>query len=229
MTTASKPNVLLLFTDMQRFDTIHALGNPTIKTPNLDRLVREGTCFTSAYSPCPVCVPARWCMHHGQYTSKSGLFTNGVMPRDNGNSLPAMLKQMDYKTMGVGKCHFTPDKLELRGFDARLVQEECCSEPDSDDLLFCPGKDGKKKMFIETRFIACRCLPCRNRENQGTILSGDPVAPLECDYQHCCGTPRYAQVLGHRATTQAQKNKEQIRKTQETRQKIATKKRKDRN
>lgn len=133
MSSQSKPNVLLLLTDMQRFDTIHALGNPVIKTPNLDRLVREGTSFTSAYSPCPVCVPARWCLHHGQYTSKSGLFTNGVMPQDNGNSLPAMLKQMDYKTMGVGKCHFTPDKLELRGFDARLVQEECCSEPDSDD------------------------------------------------------------------------------------------------
>ncbi|EGB04318.1 hypothetical protein AURANDRAFT_67314 [Aureococcus anophagefferens] len=93
------------------------------------------------------------------------------------------------------------------------------SEPDSDDLLFCTGKNGKKKM----------CLPCRNRENQGTILSGEPVAPLECDYQHCCGTPRYAQVLGHRATTQAQKNKEQIRKTQHTREKKAAKKRKDRN
>ena len=58
-----KPNILLLFTDMQRFDTIHALGNYIIKTPNLDRLVREGTTFTSAYSPSPVCVPARCCLH----------------------------------------------------------------------------------------------------------------------------------------------------------------------
>lgn len=99
------------------------------------------------------------------------------------------------------------------------------SEPDSDDLA-CTGKDGKKKMFIETRFIACRCLPCRNRENQGTILSGEPVAPLECDYQHWCGTPRYAQLLGYRATTEAQKAKEKLRKTQETREKIAAKKRK---
>ena len=41
-----KPNILFILTDDQRFDTIHALGNGQIKTPNLDRLVREGTAFT---------------------------------------------------------------------------------------------------------------------------------------------------------------------------------------
>lgn len=87
----NKPNILLLFTDMQRFDTIGALNNPAIQTPNLDRLVREGTSFASAYSPCPVCVPARWCMHYGQYPRKSGLYVNGRMPEDNGKSLPAVL------------------------------------------------------------------------------------------------------------------------------------------
>jgi len=43
-----RPNVLLVFTDQQRFDTVGALGNPVIRTPHLDRLVREGTAFTSA-------------------------------------------------------------------------------------------------------------------------------------------------------------------------------------
>ena len=53
---SSRPNVLILFTDMQRADTIHGLGNPVIRTPNLDRLVKEGTAFTSCYTPSPVCV-----------------------------------------------------------------------------------------------------------------------------------------------------------------------------
>lgn len=44
-----KPNVLFLFTDDQRFDTIGALNNPAIKTPNLDRLVKRGVSFTNAY------------------------------------------------------------------------------------------------------------------------------------------------------------------------------------
>ena len=54
-----KPNILLILTDQQRFDTIAAAGNPHIKTPNLDRLTREGTPPAPAYMPSPVGVPAR--------------------------------------------------------------------------------------------------------------------------------------------------------------------------
>jgi arylsulfatase A-like enzyme len=129
----AKPNILLLFTDMQRFDTVGALNNPKIQTPNLDRLVKEGISFASAYSPCPVCVPARWCMHYGQYTRKSGLYVNGNMPQDNGKSLPAVLGEAGYTTSAIGKCHFTPDKLAMRGFQSRQVQEEGCSDPSTDD------------------------------------------------------------------------------------------------
>jgi len=46
----ARPNILLIFTDQQRSDTIHAAGNPAIKTPHLDRLVREDVLFTSAYT-----------------------------------------------------------------------------------------------------------------------------------------------------------------------------------
>jgi choline-sulfatase len=129
----SRSNVLLLFTDMQRADTIHALGNPIIKTPNLDRLVREGTAFSNAFSPSPVCVPARCSMHYGLYPQKTGLCDNGRMPEDNGSSLPALLGRHGYKTAAIGKCHFTPDKVAMRGFDSRLMQEECCSDSETDD------------------------------------------------------------------------------------------------
>ncbi len=132
---AKQPNILLIFTDMQRADTIRALGNPVIRTPNLDRLAREGTAFESAYSPCPVCVPARWCMHYGQYVGESGLATNGRMPDDNGQALPAVLGRAGYRTQGIGKCHFTPERAALRGFDARLLQEEGCSKPEIDDYV----------------------------------------------------------------------------------------------
>lgn len=55
----NQPNVLYIMTDQQRFDTLAALGNPHIHTPNFDRLVRRGVSFTRAYSTCPVCVAAR--------------------------------------------------------------------------------------------------------------------------------------------------------------------------
>lgn len=128
-----KPNILLFFTDMQRFDTIAELGNSIIKTPNLDRLVRGGTAFTRAYSPSPVCIPARWCMHYGQYTQKSKLHDNGVMPEDNGASIQQLLSNAGYLAAAIGKCHFTPNSHALRGFDLRLTQEEGISDPEKDD------------------------------------------------------------------------------------------------
>ena len=67
-----RPNILLLFTDQQRFDTIAALGNPYIQTPTLDRLVAEGTSFTSAYTPSPVCIAARCSLILGQYAHQTG-------------------------------------------------------------------------------------------------------------------------------------------------------------
>ena len=142
-----KPNILLLFTDMQRFDTIHALGNSIIKTPNLDRLVREGTTFTSAYSPSPVCVPARCCLHYGQYPARTGLTDNGIMPEHNHQSIADLLNDNDYVTQAVGKCHFTPDAHELRGFQKRLTQEECISDPAEDD--YCKWLAGKKLDYDE--------------------------------------------------------------------------------
>ena len=127
-----KPNILFLFTDMQRADTIHALGNPIIKTPNLDRLVNEGTAFTNCYSPSPVCIPARCCLQYGLYPQKTGLYVNGKMMDDNGLSYPEILGKNGYKTHAIGKCHFTPESLAMRGFQSRLIQEEGI-EAENDD------------------------------------------------------------------------------------------------
>ncbi|MBN1670427.1 MAG: sulfatase-like hydrolase/transferase [Kiritimatiellae bacterium] len=119
------PNIVLFFTDQQRFDTIHALNNPVIRTPNLDRLCREGAAFTSAYSPCPVCVPARCCMKYGRYPVHTGCYDNGdPMPIDGRPSLMDALSAAGYRTHGIGKCHFTPDPDALRGFQSREMQEE---------------------------------------------------------------------------------------------------------
>ena len=56
---ARRPNILVIMTDQQRADTIAALGNPIIKTPAMDSLVRAGTAFTRAYTPAPICSPVR--------------------------------------------------------------------------------------------------------------------------------------------------------------------------
>jgi arylsulfatase A-like enzyme len=74
-------------------------------------------------------------MHYGLYPQKTGLFRNGVMMPDNGDSYPAVLGRAGYRTHAIGKCHFTPDAHASRGFQSRQTQEECTSDPTQDDYV----------------------------------------------------------------------------------------------
>ncbi len=133
-----RPNVLHIFTDQQRADTIGALGNPVIRTPSLDRIAREGVSFTSAFTPSPVCVAARCSMIYGQYPLHTGCYENRPMPTDGRRSLMGALAEAGYRVHGIGKCHFSPDGQALRGFQTRERQEEILGkvEPElSDDYL----------------------------------------------------------------------------------------------
>ena len=66
-TETERPNILWICTDQQRYDTIQSLGNPNIRTPNLDRLVAEGVAFTHAYCQSPICTPSRASFLTGMY------------------------------------------------------------------------------------------------------------------------------------------------------------------
>jgi len=130
-----RPNILLLFTDQQRADTIHAAGNPIIHTPHLDRLAREGVLFECAYTPSPVCVPARCSLITGQYPHNTDCTDNGdPMPEDRPTFMQ-VLADAGYRTHGIGKMHFTPNLQALRGFQTREFQEEIRARADEDDYL----------------------------------------------------------------------------------------------
>ena len=130
-----RPNILLIYTDQQRADTIHAAGNPVIKTPHLDRLAREGTLFRSSYTASPVCVSARCSLIYGQYPHNTGCFSNGYPMPDDRPSFVQLLTEAGYRTHGIGKMHFTPDSRALRGFQSREHQEELRTRVADDDYL----------------------------------------------------------------------------------------------
>ncbi len=100
------PNVLFLFSDDQRADTIHALGNPHIQTPTLDRLVAEGTTFTRAYcmgaQQGAVCVPSRAMLMSGQTLFRISEKLAGA------TTWPQVFASAGYATYGVGKWHNQP-------------------------------------------------------------------------------------------------------------------------
>lgn len=121
-----RPNILLITTDQQRADTVGAFGlNSVIRTPALDRLAGEGTSFTRAYTPSPVCVPARFAMTTGLPPIVTGCRENSTMP-DGRRSLMEMLAAAGYATHGCGKMHFAPDPAGRRmwGFGSRDFSEE---------------------------------------------------------------------------------------------------------
>ena len=122
-----QPNILLIFCDQLRYDAIAAHGNPVIKTPVIDGLIESGVSFTNAYTPCPVCVPARFSMHTGLLPHRTGVFENTPIPEGR-TSFMEVLKQGGYQTFGVGKMHFTfpSGGAALWGFDNRAN----CEAPD---------------------------------------------------------------------------------------------------
>jgi arylsulfatase A-like enzyme len=73
----ARPNVLWICTDQQRWDTIGALGNEHIRTPNLDRLAAEGVAFTRCYAQSPICTPSRASFLTGCYPSTIHVNRNG--------------------------------------------------------------------------------------------------------------------------------------------------------
>ena len=127
-----RPNIILFFTDQQRADTIAASGNPVIQTPAMDKLVREGVSFDRAFSPSPVCVPARCSMFYGLYPHHTDCYDNNNPMPDGCPSVASALQDAGYRTHGIGKMHFTPDLLALRGFETRERQEEIFGAPQTD-------------------------------------------------------------------------------------------------
>jgi len=133
MPTQTRPNILWICTDQQRYDTIRALGNPLIRTPTLDQLIADGVAFTHAYSQSPVCTPSRASFLTGRYPRTTRC-------RQNGQQLPAdevlvtrMLADVGYDCGLVGKLHLAPcqGRPEVRGDDGyRYFQWSHHPKPD---------------------------------------------------------------------------------------------------
>jgi arylsulfatase A-like enzyme len=114
-----RPNIVLIITDQQRFDSIAALGHGHVDTPHLDRLVEEGTAMTNAYVASPSCAPSRASLFTGLYPH-----TSGVLRNDDpwSHSWVEDLTAAGYRCTSVGKMHTYPYEASV-GFAERHVVE----------------------------------------------------------------------------------------------------------
>ncbi len=115
----NRPNIVLIITDQQRFDTIAALGFSYMETPHLDRLVREGVTFTNCHITAPSCAPARASLFTGCYPHTTGILKNGDRWT---RSWVEDLNAGGYHCVNVGKMHTSPFETPL-GFHERYVVE----------------------------------------------------------------------------------------------------------
>src|ERR1700730_8861922 len=129
----TRPDILFIMTDRQRFDTIAALGNSHIYTPTLDRLVRRGITFSNAYATCPVCVAARYTIRTGCEPATTRVFSNAKaepvadqasgMEARSGPYLGRTISRLGYRTFGIGKFHTHPWNEDL-GYETFWRSEE---------------------------------------------------------------------------------------------------------
>ncbi len=136
-----KPNLLLLMCDQLRADALGCYGNTLVKTPNIDRLAKQGVCFNRAYSQTPVCIPARHAMISGKNAFELGLSENVDRHPSIPNPLAKMVRNAGYSTTAVGKMHFLPVR-EHFGFDRMSLSEEIPENLNDDEYLQFLKKSG---------------------------------------------------------------------------------------
>lgn len=115
----ARPNIILIVTDQQRYDSIRALGAPHADTPMLDRLVAEGTSFSRCYITAASCVPSRASLFNGLYPHTSGVLRNGA---NWGRTWVELLAGAGYHCVNFGKMHTAP-LLAPAGFHERYNVE----------------------------------------------------------------------------------------------------------
>lgn len=119
------PNVLLITMDQWPGSFLGCEGHPVIETPTIDRLARNGTRFTRAYSECPICIPARRSIMTGQTPKLHGdrVFQKNLKMPSNTKTIAQTFRDNGYQAFAVGKLHVMPQRDRI-GFDDALISEE---------------------------------------------------------------------------------------------------------
>ena len=102
---SGRPNIVFIFSEQHRGDSMGCVGNPVIQTPNLDALAGEGVAFTRCSTNSPLCMPARASMMTGQHVCEHGIWNNELEADCMGPSHVRNIRDAGYHTALIGKTH----------------------------------------------------------------------------------------------------------------------------
>jgi arylsulfatase A-like enzyme len=192
-TRAAPPNVVIIFADDQGYGDLSCFGSQTIKTPNIDRLAREGRKFTSFMVAAPVCTPSRAALLTGCYPKRVGMHkhvlfptsTKGLNPTEH--TIADHLKSLGYATACFGKWHLGhyPEVLpRANGFDTYL------GIPYSNDMNH-PDNKGKPKSGPDGMDLLWSDPESTLTKWQTPLVKNETIAELPVDQRQV--TRRYTQ------------------------------------
>ena len=123
MSKYSKPNLVFIMSDQQRFDTLACYGNDWINTPRLNELSEDSFVFENAYVTQPVCAPARSSIMTGLYPHTAGPTVNKIPLKKDAKTIAEYVDD-NYTKGYLGKWHLGDDTIKQRGFDEWISVED---------------------------------------------------------------------------------------------------------
>jgi arylsulfatase A-like enzyme len=186
-------NVLFVLADQFRSDCLGHLGNEIIRTPNLDRLAREGVSFTHAFNQAAPCGPSRMCIYTSRYMCSTRAVNNHTPLRDAHESLPQHLRDAGWNPGLIGYNDYTPDPAILADDDERrhrLTYDNCLPgfeevyyhEYDSEQYFAWLGEQGYPEELLNHAAIHQPDVPA---EGVGEHLPQHFAARYQAEHSEC--------------------------------------------
>lgn len=120
MPKSNLSNFLVIISDEHRKDAMGCAGHPLVRTPHLDALAARGALFGNAYTPSPICVPARACIATGDYVHKTGHWDSATPYDGRIRSWMHHLRDQGVETVSIGRLHFRSSE-DDNGFSKEIV------------------------------------------------------------------------------------------------------------